>query len=109
MNADNVTPFRPSQPPVARKRRQPRESAQIKAIEKRADEIRDMVFEAQSIIEVSRAAIGSEVPADNWSSRTALKIAIRLLDMAAGRLEPGAITLTGVFRGGTPVSEHPLP
>jgi hypothetical protein len=103
MNTDNVTSIdagkKPRRPNDPAKRRAPRTSGSVKAIEERAEQIRDLVFEAQSIIDVSRAAIGSDTPAGEWGSQKALQIALGLLDDAAGQLEPGAITQTGVFHG----------
>jgi hypothetical protein len=95
---DNVTPIRPeiavTAPP---KRKHRRKTAAVKAIEQRAEEIREMVFQAQAIVDVSRAAVDSDTPADGWATRNALQIASKLLNTVAGELEPGAITRTGVF------------
>jgi hypothetical protein len=102
MSTDNITPIRPDvAAPTAPKHRKraPRESAKTAAIEKRAEETRHLVFKAQAIVLVSRAAIDSDVPAGEWALRKALEVASGLLETAAGQLEPGAITQTGVFRG----------
>jgi hypothetical protein len=96
---DNVvTPIRPEIAVIAPpKRKHRRETAAVKAIEQRAEEIREMVFQAQSMVDVSRAAVDSDTPAGEYASRKVLEIASQLLNAVAGELEPGAITRTGAF------------
>jgi hypothetical protein len=95
---DNVTPIRPEiavTAPPKHKRRSAR--IIVRDIERRAEEIREMVFQAQSMVDVSRAAVDSDTPAGEYASRKVLEIASKLLNTVAGELEPGAITRTGVF------------
>ena len=64
----------------------------LAAIEERAEEIRELIFQAMAIVDVAASAARSEIPADPWSTEKTLKAVEKLLDDAAARLEPGAIT-----------------
>lgn len=87
MDDEKVTPIRPGLAPAP-----PPADHMLTVIEERAEEIRELIFQAQAILNVAAAAARSEIPADPWSTQNTLKAAVRLLDDAAGRLEPGAIT-----------------
>ena len=67
-------------------------SAASTVIDERAFEIRELIFQAQAILNVVVAAERSERPADDWSTHNTLGTASKLLDNAAERLEPGVIT-----------------
>lgn len=77
MSDQTVTPIRPDLAPL---------------IEARAEAIRELLFQAQAIVNVAAAAAKSYVPADDWSTRNTLKAVSKLLDDATGLLEPGVIT-----------------
>jgi hypothetical protein len=85
---NNITPIRPDLAPPSVVPIDP----MLAVIEARAEEIRELIFQAEAILNVAAAAARSEMPADEWSTQNTLKAAVRLLDDAAGRLEPGAIT-----------------
>lgn len=90
----NITPIRPDLAPPLVAPIDP----MLAIIEERAEETRELIFQAQAILNVAAAAARSEMPADEWSTQNTLKTAVRLLDDAAGRLEPGAITQEGANR-----------
>jgi hypothetical protein len=85
---NNITPIRPDLAPKPLATTNPMREA----IEERAEEIRELIFQAMAIVDVAASAARSELPADPWSTGNTLKTVSKLLDDAAGRLEPGAIT-----------------
>jgi hypothetical protein len=85
MSDEKVTPIRPDL--VSTK---PNPTFQV--IETRAEEIRELIFQAQGIIQLAmRAAMANERNPD-WTMKNALGTANGLLDEAAAQLEPDAIT-----------------
>ncbi len=63
-------------------------------VEKRAEEIRELVFQAQSIVALASSAAIADVKPNNWAMQKALDTADELLDQVATLLEPNAITAT---------------
>ncbi len=61
-------------------------------VENRDEEARELIFSAQAIIDVTRAADGGDVPAHETSTKRALEIAYEMLDKAAFMLCPGSLT-----------------
>jgi hypothetical protein len=88
MADEKITPIRADLAPPTL----PPDGPPIQVIEERAEEIRELIFQAMAILNVAAAAARSEVPADGWSTQNTLKAAAKLLDDAAGQLEPGVIT-----------------
>jgi hypothetical protein len=81
-----VTPIRPGSPPA------PPSNPTFEVIETRAETVRELIFQAQAIVELAmRAAMANESNPD-WVMKNALGSANGMLDEAATLLEPGAIT-----------------
>jgi hypothetical protein len=57
-------------------------------LEARAQEIRELIFEAQAIVDVTAAASESDVRTRAHGIRSALDVVFNLLDKAAEKLEP---------------------
>jgi hypothetical protein len=87
MTTDNVTSIaRPGSPPA------PPSNPTFEVIENRAETVRELIFQAQAIVELAmRAAMANESNPD-WVMKNALGSANGMLDEAATLLEPAAIT-----------------
>jgi hypothetical protein len=88
MDDEKITPIRPDLAPKPLVTTNPTRET----IEERAEEIRELIFQAMAIVDVLASAARSEMMADPLSTQSTLKTVEKLLDAAAGRLEPGAIT-----------------
>lgn len=97
MANDNNTPIRPEN--VAQSVAAPNPTVEV--IEKRAEEIRELIFQAQAIVHLAMRAAMADERNQDWSMKNALGCADGMLDQAAGMLEPDSITALSADREAT--------